>query len=232
MMADSATSTESQKLCQARSGGATAPRADTWGYVVAKRILDLVISILGLALTALPMGGIAIAIRLESRGPVLFRHTRVGRYGKPFSCLKFRTMRVGALKELQADPELKSYYEKHNFKIPAAQDPRITPVGRFLRRTSLDELPQLFNVVAGSMSLVGPRPIVPDELSWYQRELDLFLSVKPGITGVWQVQGRSRIGYPERVQVELGAIRNRSFWRDLIVLAKTIPATISTRGAH
>jgi lipopolysaccharide/colanic/teichoic acid biosynthesis glycosyltransferase len=207
-------------------------RAQRPAYAIAKRALDLGLGILSLAVAALPMIAIAIAIKLESKGPVFFGHTRVGRYGKRFCCLKFRTMRPGAEKELETDLRLKTYYNKHNFKIPVERDPRVTRLGRFLRKTSLDELPQLFNVIGGSMSLVGPRPIVPEELHWYREHLDLFLSVRPGITGVWQVHGRSCIGYPDRVQVELAGIRHSSFWHDLVLLAKTVPAVVTGRGAE
>jgi lipopolysaccharide/colanic/teichoic acid biosynthesis glycosyltransferase len=136
-----------------------------------------------------------------------------------------------AQRELKSDPELWSVYVENDYKIPLEVDPRITRVGRFLRRTSLDELPQLFNVIAGSMSLVGPRPIVPEELHWYGEHKEEFLSVRPGITGPWQVQGRSRIPYPNRTMVELDGIRSRSLWRDVKVLAQSIPAVIKARGA-
>jgi lipopolysaccharide/colanic/teichoic acid biosynthesis glycosyltransferase len=177
------------------------------------------------------MALIALAIKLESRGPALFGHVRIGKGGRPLRCLKFRSMRVGAEKELLADPELKNFYVQNDYKIPLELDPRVTRVGRFLRKSSLDELPQLFNVIAGTMSLVGPRPIVREELHWYGRQATLLLSVKPGITGPWQVQGRSRIGYPERTEVELEGVRRQSFWRDLLVLARSIPAVITARGS-
>ena len=174
---------------------------------------------------------IAIAIKLESRGPALFGHVRVGLKGKRFRCLKFRSMRPGAQEDLLLDNDLKRLYVENDYKLPVDKDPRVTRVGRFLRKSSLDELPQLFNVLAGTMSLVGPRPVVPDELSWYEDRADKFLSVKPGITGVWQIQGRSRISYPLRTEVELKAIDERSFWSDLVVLAKSIPAVITARGS-
>ncbi len=204
---------------------------DSLGYVIGKRALDLLVATTAVILTSPVMAAIAIAIRLESRGSVLFGHVRLGKSGKAFRCMKFRTMRAGAQEELLANPILKRRYVENDYKVPLEEDPRITRVGHFLRRSSLDELPQLFNVIAGSMSLVGPRPIVDEELHWYGDRADLFLSVRPGITGVWQVQGRSRIGYPNRTEVELEGIKERAFWRDLRVLITSIPAVITARGS-
>lgn len=197
----------------------------------AKRALDIVISSIAIVIAAPIMALIAIVLKAESRGPVCFAHIRIGKGGRAFPCWKFRSMRVGAATELLSDPTLRTRYLSNDYKVPIEVDPRVTRVGRFLRRTSLDELPQLFNVLRGSMSLVGPRPIVREELRWYEEHVSEFLSVKPGITGVWQVQGRSRIGYPQRVQVELGGIRRRSFWSDLKILARSVPAVIMARGA-
>lgn len=204
---------------------------DSLGYRAAKRALDLLVSSVTLLVFSPVMIAIAIAIKVESRGPVFFGHVRLGKRGRPFRCLKFRSMRMGAERELLADPRLKRHYVDNDYKIPLEVDPRVTRVGRFLRKSSLDELPQLLNVLAGSMSLVGPRPIVREELHWYGERAGELLAVKPGITGVWQVQGRSRIGYPDRTKVELEAIRNRSFWRDLWILAKSVPAIITARGS-
>ena len=192
------------------------PIHESWTYRVSKRSLDLAVSLVAATLTSPLMAMLALAIKIESRGPVLFGHVRLGKNGKSFRCLKFRTMREGAQRELYADPELKRRYVQNDYKIPLEDDPRITRVGRFLRRSSLDELPQLFNVLGGSMSLVGPRPIVREELHWYGRRAPLFLAVRPGITGVWQVQGRSRIGYPDRTDVELEGIRDRNHRRHLL----------------
>jgi len=206
-------------------------RRDSLAYSIAKRTLDLALSIAALIVAAPIVLLVATAIKLESRGPILFGQVRLGKHGILFRCYKFRTMRAGAQSELLADPELRRIYLENDFKIPVEKDPRVTPLGRFLRRSSLDELPQFFNVLAGSMSLVGPRPIVPEELGWYRGNEELFLSVRPGITGVWQVQGRSRIGYPDRAQIELQAIEGSSLWRDLKVLVKSIPAVITARGS-
>ncbi len=208
-----------------------ARRRDSTTYAIAKRALDISASLIALALASPIMAAIAVAIKLESKGPALFGHVRVGLNGKRFRCLKFRSMRPGAQEDLLLDDDLKRRYIENDYKLPVDEDPRVTRLGRFLRRSSLDELPQLFNVLAGTMSLVGPRPVVPDELSWYGERAVRFLSVKPGITGVWQIQGRSRIGYPLRTEVELEAIDGRSFWTDLVVLAKSIPAVITARGS-
>jgi lipopolysaccharide/colanic/teichoic acid biosynthesis glycosyltransferase len=214
------------------SAGSERIERDPPAYAVVKRVFDVALAATAVVLAAPLMLAIAAAVKLESKGPALFGHARLGKNGKYFRCLKFRTMRSGAQSELLEDPELKRIYVENDFKIPVEKDPRVTPLGRFLRRSSLDELPQFFNVLGGSMSLVGPRPIVRDELEWYSdAEKNLFLSVRPGITGVWQVQGRSRIGYPDRTQVELDAIRNRSFLRDLKVLAVSVPAVITSRGS-
>jgi len=206
-------------------------RRDSVGYAIAKRGLDVFASLIALVLASPIMAAIAVAIKLESRGPALFGHVRVGLNGKRFRCLKFRSMRPGAQEDLLLDNDLKRLYVENDYKLPIDKDPRVTRLGRFLRKSSLDELPQLFNVLAGTMSLVGPRPVVPDELSWYEDRADKFLSVKPGITGIWQIQGRSRIGYPLRTEVELQALDERSFWSDLVVLAKSIPAVITARGS-
>ncbi len=203
-----------------------------WHQLVLKRILDIVISALALVLSAPLFLAIAIAIRLESRGPVIFRQRRLGRHGKPFACYKFRSMYPDAEERLRADPELYRTYVENDYKLPEALDTRVTRVGRFLRRTSLDELPQLWNVLRGEMSLVGPRPIVPDEIRHYNGEAPLFLTLKPGITGAWQVNGRSTLQYPERAAVELGYVEGWSLISDIVILFRTIPAIIAGRGAH
>lgn len=206
-------------------------KRDSLGYSIAKRTLDLAVSGIALILAAPVMAAIAIAIKMDSRGPILFGHLRLGKGGKTYQCLKFRSMRRGAHEDLKRDPELRRCYVENDYKVPLEMDPRITRVGRFLRRSSLDELAQLINVIKGEMSLVGPRPIVPEELYWYGPAAARFVSVKPGITGAWQIQGRSRIGYPDRTRVELEGIASRSFWSDLKILARTIPAVLAARGS-
>jgi len=207
------------------------PASDALVYRFAKRALDVSVSVLALLLTSPIMAAIAVAIKIESKGPVFFGHLRLGKHGEFFRCLKFRSMRPGAQEDLFSNPDLKQLYVENDYKLPIDEDPRVTRLGRFLRRSSLDELPQLFNVLAGTMSLVGPRPIVREELDWYGNDAPRFLSVKPGITGVWQIQGRSRIGYPDRTQVELNAIEDRTFWCDLKVLALSIPVVVTARGS-
>jgi lipopolysaccharide/colanic/teichoic acid biosynthesis glycosyltransferase len=140
-------------------------------------------------------------------------------------------MRKDAEASLRGDPELYREYVENNFKLSDDRDPRLTRVGRWLRRTSLDELPQLLNVFVGDMSLVGPRPIVPEELERYGHGAAVFLSLKPGMTGAWQVNGRSTIGYPARADIELEYVRNWSLGRDLWILLTTIPAVLRMRGA-
>ncbi len=197
-----------------------------------KRLLDLVGSAFWLTALSPLIALIYIAIKLESRGPAIFGHSRLGMNGRVFNCLKFRSMRVDAEARLQSNPELYAEYVGNNYKLPDRKDPRLTRVGRFLRRTSLDELPQLFNVLRGEMSLVGPRPIVPEELGEYGPGAAVFLSLKPGMTGAWGVNGRSQVGYPHRADMELEYVRNWSLARDLRILLMTAPAVVARRGAH
>ena len=178
-----------------------------------------------LALPILIFG--AIVVRLTSSGPAFFAHTRCGRSGVPFQCFKFRTMVEGAQDWLVQDPMLGQKYKENGFKLQLEQDPRITKVGRPLRSTYIDELPQLFNVLKGDMSLVGPRPIIEEELEWYGDAREELLSVRPGIFGPWTAQGANRVHYPERVEVELSYVRDRSPIKDGIVLLKNIPAVLN-----
>jgi exopolysaccharide biosynthesis polyprenyl glycosylphosphotransferase len=198
-----------------------------------KRALDMVCSGIALVLLGPLMAVLAIAVRLESRGPAVFGQARLGRHGRVFKCLKFRSMYTDAEQLLRSDPELYDLYVKNDFKLPEDIDRRITRLGRFLRRTSLDELPQLWNVFRGDMSLVGPRPIVVEELrQHYDNEEPLFLSLKPGITGAWQVNGRSSVAYPARAALELEYVQSWSLGKDLSILARTVPAVLTQRGAH
>lgn len=174
---------------------------------------------------------VAIAIKIDSRGPVLFAHRRLGREGRHFDCLKFRTMEMDAEHRVFQDESLRHHYVSNHFKIPSHLDPRITRLGGFLRRSSVDELPQLWNVLVGEMSLVGPRPIVALEATHYGDALNTLLSVRPGITGLWAVYGRSQLGYPARVDVELTYVRNRSLMEDLKILIRTPWAVLTQRGA-
>jgi Undecaprenyl-phosphate galactose phosphotransferase WbaP len=176
---------------------------------------------------------LALAIKLSSKGPVFFGHLRYGRDGKVFRALKFRTMVPNADKvleeHLQRHPELRREWERdHKLK----EDPRITGVGRWLRRYSLDELPQLINILAGHMSLVGPRPIVKSEIARYANSYDLYTRVTPGLTGLWQVSGRNNTTYGERVAFDEYYIRNWSVWMDVYILARTFQAVWLADGAY
>jgi exopolysaccharide biosynthesis polyprenyl glycosylphosphotransferase len=197
--------------------------------VFSKRVLDLVVSI-GALLVSWPfMLVVAVAVKLDSPGPVFYRRRVVGVGAKPFDALKFRTMYVDAEERLARDPELRRQFEK-NYKLK--NDPRVTRVGGLLRRTSLDELPQLFNVLLGQMSLVGPRMITSEERARYGKWRMNLCTVKPGITGLWQVSGRSDVGYEERVTLDMHYIRNFSIWLDLHLLWRTIPAVVKGHGAY
>jgi exopolysaccharide biosynthesis polyprenyl glycosylphosphotransferase len=200
--------------------------------LVLKRALDIVGGTVILVVLAPLLAILAALVVLDSPGPALFCQRRLGRFGRPIRCLKFRSMDVNAEARLKADPVLFRQYVEHDYKLPASIDTRITRVGHFLRRTSLDELPQLWNVLKGEMSLVGPRPIVPDEIHHYNGEGPLLLSLKPGMTGAWQVMGRSAVAYPARVAVELDYVEGWSLWRDLSILVRTVPAVLGGRGAY
>lgn len=205
-----------------------------WGRVV-KRVSDLLLSSAAIAITSPLMLAAAIAIRLSDNGPVFFRQTRLTRDDRKFKVFKFRShyMAYSGLSPETAfaklgQPELAVQYRANGDKLPA--DPRVTPVGRFLRRTSIDELPQLFNVFLGDISLVGPRALVPGELAAYKKR-HAILSVKSGITGLAQVSGRRNIPYDERRRLDLYYVQNWSFWGDLIILVRTIWVVLVSRGA-
>ena len=172
----------------------------------------------------------AAAVLIGSGRPAFFGHARLGRRGRVFRCWKLRTMCVEAEHDLQRRPTLHRAYVENGFKLPNAADPRITTVGQLLRRTYIDEIPQLLNVLEGSMSLVGPRPIVPDELTHYGRHADELLAIKPGIVGAWTSRGRRRPDYPERARIELEYVRHRTPGRDLAILARTVPVVLRGQG--
>jgi exopolysaccharide biosynthesis polyprenyl glycosylphosphotransferase len=198
---------------------------DSW----TKRSIDLILSIVGLVVLSLLFATLALVIRLDSPGPVFYGQVRVGKDGRPFRVLKFRSMRQDAdlrLAEVQQLNEVSGPM----FKI--RRDPRITRVGGFIRRYSLDELPQLINVVRGEMSLVGPRPPLPAEVERYEDWQLGRLRALPGITGLWQVCGRSEVPFDEMVRLDLEYIRRRSLALDVEILLRTIPAVLSTRGAY
>lgn len=204
-------------------------RRPAW-EIAAKRGFDIVGAAIGLVLMAPVLLVLMALIRLESPGSPIFAHERVGYKGRRFRCYKLRTMRASAEEELRRDPAMYEEYRRNHFKIPEDRDPRTTQVGKFLRRTSLDEVPQLLNVLMGDMSLVGPRPVVAEELALYGDLGDLLLSVRPGITGAWAVNGRHDIGYPERCRVELGYVRGYSLAHDVRILSRTLQAVVRPGG--
>ncbi len=198
-------------------------------YIASKRLLDIVASAILIVLTLPLMLITAIAIKLTSRGPVFFAQWRLGLHARPFRMLKFRSMHAYAQDERGLVQQL-DQTEGPVFKI--IDDPRVTSLGRFLRRSSIDELPQLFNVFAGQMSLVGPRPPIPAEAVHYSPAERCRLLVIPGMTCLWQICGRSSIPYPEWILLDLYYIEHRCFLLDLSILLQTIPAVISVKGAY
>jgi len=196
---------------------------------VIKRAFDFCSALVSFALCAPLMMVIGLLIKLDSPGPVFFRQERAGRYGKPFRMWKFRTMVADAEQQLSQLVDVEKL-EQPVFKLK--EDPRVTRVGRWLRRTSLDELPQLINVLRGEMSLVGPRPEQVDLAKRYTASQAQRLLVKPGITGSMQVSGRGDLPFEERLKLELAYIENYSLWEDVKILLRTIPAILSTRGAY
>ena len=199
-------------------------------YRTIKRFVNLFCSIISIVVLSPLFIVIAIIIKATSKGPVFFIQERIGLNGKKFKLIKFRTMVDNAEDMIAAfTPEQKKEWEE-NFKLK--DDPRITKIGKFLRKTSLDELPQLINILKGDMSFVGPRPIVEDELSWYGDNKEKLLSVKPGLTGWWAVNGRSDVPYPERCDFELYYVDRVSFGFDLLILVKTLGAIVRKDGAR
>lgn len=200
---------------------------------ISKRTLDIVGASLLLLFVAPVIAFFAVMIRIQDGKQAIFWQPRIGAGGKPFNCFKLRSMVPNAgerLKEILAeDPKLRDEWERTQ---KLAIDPRITPLGHFLRKSSIDELPQLFNILRGDMSLVGPRPIVQNEIEKYGKFFQDYVSVQPGLTGLWQVKGRSETSYPERVALDVEYARNLSFWGDIKIMLATIPAVLFSKGAH
>lgn len=199
---------------------------------VAKRSLDIILVILALPLVALLMAGLALLIKRADKGPVLYGHRRIGYGGREFKCWKFRTMVVNG------DEVLEHHFREHpsdritwNTQRKLTNDPRVTPIGAILRKLSLDELPQLLNVLSGEMSLVGPRPVVQDELAYYGSTARYYLATRPGLTGLWQVSGRSDTTYAERVRLDRLYVSRWSLLRDMRIIAMTVPALLTSKGA-
>jgi lipopolysaccharide/colanic/teichoic acid biosynthesis glycosyltransferase len=201
----------------------------TGGDQVVKTTLDYILTLTGLILFIPIFIVIAILIKLDSKGPVFYRRRVMGINSRQFDAFKFRTMYVNGQEILEKYPELKEELLK-NYKLKV--DPRVTRVGNWLRKTSLDELPQIFNILLNQMSLVGPRMISPEELAEFKQWGMNLLTVKPGLTGLWQVSGRSDVSYENRVRLDMYYIRNWSIWMDLQVLFRTVPAVLSRRGAY
>jgi Undecaprenyl-phosphate galactose phosphotransferase WbaP len=198
-----------------------------------KKAFDIAMSVIALIIFSPVFLAIVIIIKMDSRGPSVFGHKRVGKGGSAFTCYKFRTMVVNAQEVLQdllqKDPEAKQQWDQ-DFKLK--DDPRITRIGSLLRKTSLDELPQLFNVLKGEMSLVGPRPIVEEEIGRYGNKAKYFFKVTPGITGLWQVSGRNDIDYDERVMLDEYYAKNWSLWLDIEIIIRTFGAVLKKEGAY
>ncbi len=222
----------------------TGARVKEWGYVPlvsinkvrlseletwVKTAMDYAITLAGLVVISPILLAVALAVKWSSPGSVFYRRRVIGRGGRAFDALKFRTMYVNGDELLAKHPELQAEL-RENQKLK--DDPRVTRLGRFLRKYSLDELPQLFNVLLGQMSLVGPRMISPAEAEKYGKWRLNLLTVKPGITGMWQISGRSDISYEERIRLDMQYIRNYSFWLDFMILFRTIPVVLRGRGAY
>ncbi|WP_438264002.1 sugar transferase [Bacillus wiedmannii] len=202
-------------------------------YLCLKRTMDLIGAIVGLIIFSPIFLLISILYMTgDNKGPIFFKQIRMGKNGKEFYIYKFRSMIVNAEEKLKRNEILYRKYIDNNYKLEPSEDPRITKVGQFLRKTSLDELPQFLNVLKGDMSLVGPRPVVQEELMEYGKRKDEFLSVKPGLTGYWQVSGRSDVGYPERVELELHYIYNCSILFDMKIIFLTMVHVIMRKGAY
>jgi exopolysaccharide biosynthesis polyprenyl glycosylphosphotransferase len=200
------------------------------GSFVVKRVFDFLVSLLAITLLFPFFLIVAILIRLDSPGPVFFYQTRVGKNGKVFKMSKFRSMYLDAeqrKKELMENNEMEG-----GVLFKMKEDPRITRMGKFMRKYSIDELPQLWNVLVGDMSLVGPRPALPSEVEYYNPYQRQRLVIKPGITCIWQVSGRSEIPFIKQVEMDLEYIAKQSFYLDIILLLKTVPAVLKGKGAY
>lgn len=201
--------------------------------IIFKRIFDLLCVIPGIVVLLPVFIAIALIIKISVGGRVFYFHQRIGKHGKPFYCIKFQSMYANSKEMLEqllaSDPVIREEWQTA-FKLK--NDPRITPIGRWLRKTSLDELPQLFNVLIGNMSLVGPRPIIKDEISRYRDGFYFYQLVMPGISGLWQVSGRSETDYSDRVRLDEWYVKNWSLWYDIVILIKTVSVVLKRSGAY
>lgn len=208
-------------------------------YDLTKRLMDIIGSVIGIIILSPLLLVVAIIIKMTSKGPVMADTSmRVGHNGKLFRMYKFRSMVMGAQKILEQNKELYEKYKKNSYKLSIDEDPRITGIGKFIRKTSIDELPQLFNIFQGEMSIVGPRAYYPFELEEQQKKyprsrefVKTILSAKPGLTGVWQVSGRSDINFDKRVEMDAQYVQRRSVLYDIYIILQTIPAVFLGRGA-
>ncbi|MDF7666413.1 sugar transferase [Orbaceae bacterium ESL0727] len=197
-----------------------------------KRLMDVLFSVVLLAILS-PLFVYLFYKISRDGGSAVYSHERIGMHGKKFQCHKFRSMIINSQEVLEhllaTDPEAKAEWNK-DFKLK--NDPRITPIGQFLRRTSIDELPQLWNVLKGDMSLVGPRPVTESELERYRQYAKYYLSVRPGMTGLWQVSGRNDTTYNERIRLDIRYILSWSLWKDFMILFRTISVVFASKGAY
>ncbi|MBZ2096088.1 sugar transferase [Streptococcus oralis] len=204
-------------------------------YIGFKRVMDVLIGLFGTIFIVLPSAFIIYIIyKIKGyKGSIFFTQYRVGLRGKKFKIIKFRSMVENAEEVLASNKELYEKYINNSYKLPPNEDPRLTNIGDFIRKTSIDEIPQFINLLLGDMSLIGPRPILENELEEYSKEeQQILLSVRPGITGMWQVSGRSEVYYPERCEMELYYPRNQSFLLDIKIFFLTIKKVMSGEGAH
>jgi len=201
-----------------------------WFYETTKRLVDLGASLLSILVLSPLLVAIALAIKLSDFGPILFVQTRIGKNGKPFRFYKFRSMVINAEELKDRLMALNHHDDQRTFKM--AEDPRITWVGRLIRRASLDELPQLFHILLGDMTLVGPRPPLPQEVALYSARDRRRLEVRPGLTCIWQVSGRANLPFREQVRLDIEYIERRNLLLDFKLLALTVPAVVTGRGAY
>jgi lipopolysaccharide/colanic/teichoic acid biosynthesis glycosyltransferase len=203
------------------------------GQLTLKRGVDLIGAVVALFLLSPVILILCLLLSIDSPGNILFRQTRIGKGGLPFIMLKFRTMRnhssEGFQEFLDQNPASRLEFAQHQKLL---HDPRLTPLGKILRRSSLDEIPQLWNVLQGEMSLVGPRPFLPEQTSMYGSGYSLYIQVRPGVTGLWQISGRNLLSFQERVMCDLDYLQNWSVWLDLSILMRTVGAVILWRGAY
>ncbi|HMH16097.1 MAG TPA: sugar transferase [Edaphobacter sp.] len=229
---DSYSYAEAVSIPVSRSHRANRIPSELFRYRVIKRCADVLLVLISMPLTLLTLGIVSVMVMLSSPGPILYSHRRIRKSGAFFSMWKFRTMCVNSAEVLEEylaqNPKARTEWnETHKLR----NDPRITPIGLFLRRYSLDELPQLWNVLVGQMSLVGPRPIVAAEVEKYGDSFRCYCRVKPGLTGLWQVSGRSELTYDERVALDCEYVQRWSLWNDLKILSKTFSSVINQDGA-